>query len=120
MAKFETVEAYVESLDAPLRDIAEHARKTIDAALIGVDAAMWHGHPVWSLGEAPGQQPVALIKAYGSYVTFALWRGQSVTDPSGRLEAASRQMAQVKLRSVADIDADLFTGWLHQARDLEA
>lgn len=28
-------------------------------------------------------------------------------------------MAHVKLRTVADIDGELFTGWLDQARDLE-
>ncbi|MFC8080139.1 DUF1801 domain-containing protein [Streptomyces sp. NPDC057307] len=119
MAKFETVDAYLASLDDSLRGVAEDVRKVVDAALTGVDPAMWHGHPVWSLGVAPGERPVALIKAYSSYVTFGLWKGQQINDPSGRLEAAAREMAGVKLRSGADIDVELFTGWLRQARELE-
>lgn len=59
--------------------------------------------------------PVALLKAYASYVTFGLFAGQSVNDPSGRLEPGARQMASVKLRSTADIDEALFTEWLRQA-----
>jgi hypothetical protein len=44
---------------------------------------------------------------------------RGVDDPSGRLEAGARQMAGVKLRSVDDLDAELFTHWLRQARSLE-
>ncbi|MGV9770832.1 hypothetical protein [Streptosporangium sp. NPDC003464] len=52
-------------------------------------------------------------------MTFDLWRGQEISDPSGRLEPAARQMAAVRLRTLADIDPDLFTTWLRLARDLE-
>jgi hypothetical protein len=60
-----------------------------------------------------------LVKAYGSYVTFGLWRGQEITDPSGRLIPGARAMAAVKLRDVADIDPALFSDWLREAAHLE-
>lgn len=114
-----TVAEYAAKLDQPLREIAEKLQTIIDAAL-PQPGAVWHGHPVWSLGAAPGKTPVAFFKAYSSYVTFGLWRGQEISDPTGRLEPTSRQMAVVKLRSMADIDPELFTTWLGQAQALES
>lgn len=119
MATYDTADAYLASLDRPLREIAEQARKVIDSAFGGPEGAMWHGHPVWSVGAAPGKQPVALLKAYGSYVTFGLWRGQEIDDASGRLAAGAREMANVRLRSLDDIDEALFGDWLRQASALE-
>jgi hypothetical protein len=120
MANASTVTDYLGALEEPLREIGTKAQEIIDAALPEAPGALWHGHPVWSLGGAPGRTPVCLLKAYGSYVTFGLWQGQGVTDPSGRLEAGAREMASVKLRALDDVDAALFTDWLLQARALAA
>ncbi|MGX7675605.1 DUF1801 domain-containing protein [Plantactinospora sp. DSM 117369] len=110
---------YLRGLDAPLRAIGEKLRPIVDAALPEATSGMWHGHPTWSLGGRPGQQPVCLVKAYRSYVTFGLWRGQEVADPGGRLVPGARRMAAVKLHAVDEIDPALFTGWLHRAAALE-
>ena len=120
MSKVSTVDDYLADVAEPLREVGLKLRPIIEAALPDAHAAVWHGHPVWSLTEAPGKAPVCLLKAYTARVTFGLWRGQAVSDPSGRLVASgSAQMAQVKLGSVADIDPALFTDWLHQAWELE-
>ncbi|MEV0730655.1 DUF1801 domain-containing protein [Polymorphospora sp. NPDC050346] len=111
---------YLTSLDAPLREVGEKLRPVIEAALPDATGAMWHGHPVWGAGDKPGKNPICLVKAYSSYVTFGLWRGQEITDASGRLVAGARQMASVKVRTVDEIDPALFADWLRQARDLEA
>ncbi|MEU8259586.1 DUF1801 domain-containing protein [Micromonospora sp. NPDC048999] len=116
----DAVTDYLAGLDAPLREVGEKLRTVIDAALPEAASAMWHGHPVWGLGDRPGRTPVCLVKAYTSYVTFGLWRGQDVDDASGRLVAGARRMASVKLRAVDEIDPDLFTRWLRQAYNLEA
>ncbi|MER5333422.1 DUF1801 domain-containing protein [Micromonospora sp. NPDC002717] len=115
-----TVTDYLAGLDAPLREIGEKLLPVIEAALPGATGAVWHGHPVWGLGDRPGRRPVCLVKAYAGYVTFGLWRGREITDPSGRLVPGARQMAAVKLRTLADVDPALFTDWLRQAHDLEA
>ncbi|MEV4658364.1 DUF1801 domain-containing protein [Micromonospora sp. NPDC049301] len=114
-----TIDDYLAALADPLREIGEKLTPVITAALPGATGAMWHGHPVWSLGDRPGQRPVCLVKAYDSYVTFGLWRGREIADGSGRLEPAARAMAVVKLRGVADIDPALFTDWLRAAAALE-
>ena len=113
-----TVQDYVSSLPEAQRRIAEELVRLVDAELPGT-GAVWHGHPVWSLGGAPGKAPVCLVKAYPAHVTFSLWRGQEVDDTSGRLAPGARAMAGVKLRSPDDIDPALFTGWLRQASALE-
>ncbi|MGV9774978.1 DUF1801 domain-containing protein [Streptosporangium sp. NPDC003464] len=119
MARFATVQDYLTSLPEAQRQITDKLLPLIEAALPGA-GAVWQGHPVWSLGSAPGKSPVCYVKAYSAYVTFGFWRGQEIADPSGRLEPNARAMAGVKLRTPADIDPDLFTAWLHEARDLEA
>ncbi|MGW0434110.1 DUF1801 domain-containing protein [Micromonospora sp. NPDC003197] len=110
---------YLTGLDTPLREIGEQLRSIIDAALPGASGAMWHGHPVWSFGDKPGKNPICLLKAQKSYLTFGLWRGQQVTDASGRLTPGAREMASVKLHTLDEIDPALFTDWLHQAQKLE-
>lgn len=119
MATFDSVQAYLNALPEPQQQITDKLLPIIEAALPG-SGALYQGHPVWSVGEKPGKSPVCYVKAYSSYVTFGFWKGQMLPDPSGRLDAGARGMAGVKLRSLADIDADLFTDWLHQARAMEA
>jgi hypothetical protein len=118
MAKFATVEDYLTPLPESQRRIADELLPLIETALPGA-GAVWHGHPVWSLGPAPGKSPVCYLKAYSTYLTFGFWRGQELNDLSGRLEPGARAMAGVKLRTLADIDPDLFTTWLCKARDME-
>jgi hypothetical protein len=117
MGTFTCVEEYLASLTGPLAEAGEKTRPVIDAVLPGA-GAIWHGHPVWSLGATAGKTPVCLLKAYPSYLTFGLWRGREISDPSGRLDTR-KGMAHVRLRTTADVDAELFTDWLRQARDLE-
>lgn len=111
---------YLAGLDAPLREIGEKLRPVIDAALPDAHSAVFHGHPVWSLTEKTGKNPICLVKAYKNYVTFGFWRGRELDDQSGRLVAGARQMAGVKLHSLEDIDADQFTNLLAQAWSLES
>ncbi|MFJ1703222.1 DUF1801 domain-containing protein [Kitasatospora sp. NPDC088346] len=118
MTKPTTPDEYLATLPAAQRRITDSLRPLIDAALPGA-GALWHGHPVWSLGAAPGRNPVCHLKAYPDHVTFGFWRGQELSDPSGRLAPGARRMAAVKLRDPSDLDAGLFADWLRQARALE-
>ncbi|WP_341717526.1 DUF1801 domain-containing protein [Micromonospora sp. FIMYZ51] len=114
-----TLSAQLAVLDSPLRETADQLRTVIEETLPEATGAVWHGHPVWGLGERPGAQPICLLKPYASYLAFGLWRGQELTDPSGRLIPGARRMASVRLRDAADVDQVLFAGWLRQAYELE-
>ena len=106
-----TVDDYIEALPEPHRGTAARARDVIDGEL--GEGVIWHGHPVWMVGSTP----VALLKAYTAHVTFGLFQGQLLEDPSGRLAPAAQQMATVRLRTAADVDDALFAGWLRAAGD---
>jgi hypothetical protein len=117
--KTTSINDYLAGLATPLLKTAEAVRPVIDGILADATGVMWHGHPVWGLGDAPGRRPICLLKAHTSYVTFGLWRGQEITDRSDRLIPGARQMASVRLSTTADIDEPLFIDWLRQARALE-
>ena len=91
-------------------------RAKFDAGLPQTSAQLWHGHPVWLQDDVP----VAGFKAYASFVTVLFWRGQRVTDASGKLDASgAKEMGSVKLRTADDVDADLFDDWLSQVSALD-
>ena len=115
MAKYATVDDYIEALDEPLRTVAAEARAVIDANLHGADSAIKWAHPTWSIGK----KPVCYLKAASKHVTFGFWHGASIDDPSGRLETSGEVMAHTKLRSGHDVDPKLFADWLRQARKIE-
>lgn len=115
MAKIATIDDYLDTLKEPLRQIGAELRRVIDAGLPRAQALMWHGHPTWKIDGTP----IAFLKGYTSYVTFGLFRGQLLSDSSGRLEPGAREMASIKLRSVDELDRLLFIDWLHQARQLD-
>ena len=115
MAKYATVDAYIDAMPEPLRDAAAGARAVIDTHLDGASSAIKWSHPTWSIGK----RPVCYLKTATSHVTFGFWRGASIDDPSGRLESSGDVMAHTKLRDPSDVDPALFADWLRQARELE-
>lgn len=116
MGSVATIDGYIEELQLPLQDVAVALRPIIDAGLPNAKGQIWHGNPVWMIGKTP----VAMFKAYPRYITFALFRGQKIDDPTGKLEAGSQSMASVKLTSPAEIDSSVITDWLHKAAALES
>lgn len=98
-----------------LRQAAERTRAAVDKSLDGASLAIRWAHPTWSIGK----EPVCYLKmATPKHLTFGFWRGASIRDPSGRLETSGKVMAHAKLRSLEDVDAELFADWVQQARAL--
>lgn len=112
-----TIADYVAKPTGPLADVVTALRAKLDIGLPETSTEMWHGHPVWM----DDGVPVAGFKAYPTFVTVLFWRGQAISDDSGKLNASgSAEMAEFKLRTVEDIDETLFDGWIEQVRELEA
>lgn len=111
------IDEYVAASAEPLASVVGLLREKFDLGLPETSTELWHGHPVWLEDELP----VAGFKAYPTFVTVLFWRGQAITDDSGKLNASgSAEMSELKLRGVDDFDAALFDGWLEQVRELEA
>ena len=116
-AKPTTIDEYVAAPAEPLASVVTLLREKFDLALPETSTELWHGHPVW----LDDDLPVAGFKAYPTFITVLFWRGQAITDDSGRLNASgSAEMSEYKLKGVDDFDSDLFDGWLKQVRELEA
>ncbi|PPK69674.1 DUF1801 domain-containing protein [Actinokineospora auranticolor] len=114
-----TVAEYVANVPTTLRPLTESLVGAIDATF-PTPAAMWHGHPVWSLGETPGKTPVCFVKAYTKHVTLGFWKGQSLTDPTELLAGSgSQQMASMKLDETTVLDPPQLRSWVEEARSLE-
>ena len=116
MAKILTIDEYVESMSETLRPVGEKLTQVLDGSLPEADGFIWHGHPVWMIGDSP----IAAFKAHATHVTFMIWKGQLLTDRSGLLQpAGSSDMANLKVSSIDEVDENVYANWLHQAQDLE-
>ena len=112
MHRYATVEEYVSAQPQPLCDIGLALLPVLGGALAGAEPSLWHGHPTWRVGG----RPVCAVKAYTRHVSFELWGGDAVEDPSGRLRPVDGGgRAFVKLRTLEDVDPELFVGWLRGA-----
>jgi hypothetical protein len=103
--------AYAKKLKQKQKSIADGLRKTIDAALPKATSKVWHGHPVWFIGE----NPVVGYSTKTIGVALLFWNGQSFGEPAlapiGKFHAA-----ELKYADLADIDAKLLARCLRKAK----
>lgn len=115
MSTFADIEAYLESLAEPLRSVAQKAAELIDAQRLG-SRAVWYGHPVWSLGPAPKDNPVCYLKAFSKQVALGFWDVSALDDPSGFIKPGANGRGTVALRTTEDLTALPVAEWIAQAR----
>jgi hypothetical protein len=75
-----------------------------------VEAVKW-GNGCWLQGKAP----VAYVHADTDHLQFGFFRGASLRDPQRLLQGNGQYVRHVKLRRLADLDADAFAALLRQA-----
>lgn len=106
-----TIEAYEKSLKAGPRAVCVALRATIASVMPEATAKVWHGSPVWFIGE----NPVVGYTARPSGVALLFWNGQSFDEPA--LEAVgSFHAAQIKYQNASDIEDEYLTRWLRKAK----
>jgi hypothetical protein len=103
--------AYAQKLKPELKGIADSLRKSIDAALPKSTSKVWHGHPVWFIGE----NPVVGYSTKTTGVALLFWNGQSFGEPAlapvGKFHAA-----ELKYSDASGIDAKLLARCLRKAK----
>jgi len=103
--------AYEKKLKPKEKAIATSLRKTIDAALPKSTSKVWHGHPVWFIGE----NPVVGYSTKTTGVALLFWNGQEFGEPA--LEPIGKfHAAELKYADVADIDTKLLARCLKKAK----
>ena len=105
------ISAYAGKLKAKPKVIVDSLRKTIDAALPKATSKVWHGHPVWFIGE----NPVVGYSTKTTGVALLFWNGQSFGEPA-LAPVGSFHAAELKYADVADIDAKLLARCLRKAK----
>ncbi len=110
-----SVDEYISGLPPALAEAATAVRALADRHLAGSSCAVMWGGPTWFVTG----DPVCYLRAteHGELL-FGFWNGGSLHDPSGRMKAHGSIMGHAVLAGPEDVDAELFAGWLREARDM--
>lgn len=103
--------AKTNSLGPKQAAIIASLRGAIESVLPKAAVRIWHGMPVWFIGE----NPIVGYSLRYTIVRLRFWNGQSFGDP--RLAAVGKfRAAQIKYRDVTDIDMKALRRWLRKAK----
>jgi hypothetical protein len=90
--------------------ICNALQNSIDASLPSASSKLWHGIPVWFVGE----NPAVGFQARKTGVMLMFWNGQHFDEPE--LEASgSFHMAQKAYNDASEIDTEKLTRWIVKA-----
>ncbi len=96
--------------DAQRMAVCNALQNSIDSALPSATSKLWHGIPVWFVGDSPAVG----YQARKTGVMLMFWNGQHFDEPG--LEASgSFHMAQKAYNDASEIDAATLTRWLKKA-----
>lgn len=94
-----TIDAYIHNLPTALAAVCTALRKGIEHTIPTAKGKVWHGAPVWFLGEHP---VVGTSLKAKKHISLLFWNGQAFNEPSlkavGKFKAAEalfEQTAQI-------------------------
>jgi hypothetical protein len=105
------IAAYSEARGPELRAICEALRELIMAELPEATSKVWHGSPVWFMGE----NPVVGYSATARTVSLLFWNGRAFGDPELK-SVGKYRAAQAIFADAAEIDPKVIRRWLKQAK----
>jgi hypothetical protein len=100
------VTEYIEKAPGEHQRIMEDIRKIIHDTVPDLTEEFKWSRPVFKTNK-----DFAYLKVAKSYVTLGFNNYQLLRDEGNRLEGTGQDMRHVKLKSVDDIDHELFTEW---------
>jgi hypothetical protein len=106
-----SIAAYTSSLPAAQAAICRKFRQAIHSALPKATAKIWHGSPVWFVGE----NPVVGYSVKKRGVALLFWNGQAFAEPA-LTPLGSFKAAEVVYANAAVIDEKALARWLRRAR----
>ena len=108
------IREYHDRLDEDSRAICDLLLATIERDLPDAERKVWHAHPVWFFD---GNPVVGYDKLKAS-VRLLFWSGQSFPT-SGLAVEGSFKAAEARYTSPDQVDVDLLSRWLADARDIQ-
>ena len=107
----EAIARYAQAQPPALQTTCNELRDLIDSALPNATSKIWHGGPVWFIGE----NPVVGYDARAKGVTLLFWNGQAFDErdlnPMGKYRAAGAIFA-----NVGEVDPTTIRRWLKKAK----
>jgi hypothetical protein len=103
---------YAEAQSAEHAAICHALRTQIDAVLPKTTSKIWHGGPVWFVGENP---VVGYNVTAKKGVNLLFWNGQSFGDAALKAAGTGGRAAQIQFTDAAQIDIKTLRGWLKRA-----
>jgi hypothetical protein len=97
---------YIYNAQAAQKEIMEAIRQLIQESVPGVVEEFKWSRPVFKL-----DKEMAYLKTAKAYVTLGFSNAEKLSDPQNRLEGTGKDMRHVKLKSMQDIDRELFKTW---------
>lgn len=105
------IAAYSQAQSPAMRAMCDQLRQLIEAALPKATSKVWHGSPVWFIGD----NPVVGYNATAKTVNLLFWNGQLFNEPE--LEPVGKYgAAQAKFSDATKIDPKVIRRWLKSAR----
>jgi hypothetical protein len=96
------------------RAICDALARAIDRHLPDAENRVWHAHPVWFLDE----NPIVGYSKLKDAVRLMFWSGRSFEE-EGLSDEGSFQAAEVRYRSVDEIDPVALERWLSKVRAIQ-
>ena len=106
-----TLPAYDAAQPPALAALCRRLRAAITRALPTAKAMVWHGSPVWFVGEVP---VVGYCVGAKGDVQLLFWNGQAFGE-AGLALMGQFHAAQARYRALAEIDATALDRWLAKA-----
>ena len=106
------IKKYNNTLDAASKKIANELREQIDATLKGAESKIWHGAPVWFIGE----NPVVGYSKKKAGVSLLFWNGNNF-DESKLKNVGSFFAAEMIYTSVDELVEKDIKRWLKLSKE---
>lgn len=106
---------YIAGLGDWRGDAVAEVRRIVRGAAPDVEEAIKWSQPVFS-----SNGPFCFVKAHRSHVNFGFWRGATMDAPAGLLTGSGQMMAHIKIKSMSDIQPDVFAALVREAVALNA
>lgn len=100
--KPKTPNAYFDSLDGPMADLAAALRERVRTRAPHLSEALAWGFPCYA-----GNERVFSIIAHKGHVNLQLWNGNRLAADHSRVAGTGKQLRHVKLKATDDLDAGL-------------
>ena len=107
----DAIAAYTGKQSSAHTAIFQVLRTEIDKALPAATSKIWHGTPVWFVG----QNPVAGYHVKAKSATLLFWNGQSFDEPALQ-SVGSFKAAEIQFADTSEIELTLIRRCLEKAR----